>query len=68
MPVRRKIYVPFDIPLPMVLDDTFSLLKYSSFSRGCRFYKDRWQPIVNDDFLNCKEENGDEYDSCDNLR
>ena len=53
--------IPFDIPLLIVLDGSFSLFKYSSFSRGYHVYKDRWQPTVGDDSLHCEEEK-DEYD------
>ena len=43
-----------------VLDERFSLLKYSSFSRGCHVYKDGWQPTMGDDSLHCKEEKDSE--------
>ena len=56
----RYIDIPFDIPLPIVLDDSFSLFKYSSFSERCHVYRDRSQPTANDNSWYCKEEN-DEY-------
>ena len=34
MVVGKKINIAFNIPLPIVLDDSFSVFKYSSFSRG----------------------------------
>ena len=46
MAVLKKIDVPFDIPLPIVLDDSFSVFKYSSFNRGYHVYKDRWLPTM----------------------
>ena len=55
--VWKKIDIPFNIPLPIVLDESFSLLKYSSsFSRSYHVYKDRWQRTVGDDTLHCEEE------------
>ena len=56
MAVRKKIDILFDIALPIVFDDSFSLFKYSSFSIGYHFEKERWQPIMGDDFLHCEEE------------
>ena len=62
MAVRKNIDIPFDIHLPIVLDDSFSVFKYSLFSRGHHFYKDRWQPTVGDDSLHCEEEKDSKYD------
>ena len=44
MAVRKKMNTSLNILLPIVLDDSFSIFKYSSFSRGYQVYKDRWQP------------------------
>ena len=41
MAVRKKIVIPFDIPLLIVLSDSFSVFKYSSFSREHYVYMDR---------------------------
>ena len=73
MAVRKNIDIPFDIHLPIVLDDSFSVFKYSLFSRGHHFYKDRWQPTVGDDSLHCEEERRKRQQvrqacSCNNLR
>ena len=62
MAVRKKIDIPFDISLPIVLDDSMSVLKYSSFSRAYQVYKERWQPTVGDDSLHCEEEKDNKYD------
>ena len=62
MSVRKNIDIPFDIHLPIVLDDSSSVFKYSLFSRGHHFYKDRWQPTVGDDSLQCEEEKDSKYD------
>ena len=52
----------FDFVLPIVLDDSFSVFKYSSFSRRHDFYKNIWQTAVVDDSFHCKEEKDNEYD------
>ena len=44
-----KMYTPFDIPWSIVLDDSFSVFKCSSFRRGNHNYKARWQPTVGDE-------------------
>ena len=62
MAVRQKIDILPDIPLPIVLDDSFSVLKNSSFSRSYHVYKDRWQPTVGDDSLHCEEEEDNKYE------
>ena len=53
--------ISFDIPVPIILDDSFSVFKQSSFSRGYHVYKDRWQPTVGDDSLHCQQEKDIEY-------
>ena len=60
--VRKKIDIPFDISLPNVLDDSFSLLKYNSFSRGYHLYKYTWEPTVGDGSLHFEEEKDNDYD------
>ena len=63
MAVPRKIDVPFDISLPIALDGSFSVFKYSSFSEGYQVYKDKWQSNMGDESLYCEEEEKDnEYD------
>ena len=48
--------ISFDIPVQIILDESFSVFKWSSFSRGYHVYKDRWQPTVGDDSLHCQQE------------
>ena len=62
MPVRKKVDIPIDIPLPIVFDDSFSVFKYSSSIRVCHVYNDGWQLTVCDDSLHCAEEEDNEYD------
>ena len=47
----KKINVPFATPIPILIENTFTMLKYSSFSRGCKVYKDMWIPIIGDGLL-----------------
>ena len=67
--VQKKIDVPFDIPLPIVLDDSFFVFKYTFFSRGCHVCKYLWQPTVGmefhavgDDSLHCEKEKDNEHE------
>ena len=60
MAVQKKIDIPFDIPLPVALDDSFSVFNYNPFRR--RYYKDIWQPTVGDDSLHYEERKDNEYD------
>ena len=62
MAVRKKTDILFVIPLPIALDDCFSVFKYSSIGRGYHVFKDRWQPTVGDDSLHCEEDKGKECD------
>ena len=62
MAFRKKMDIAFDIPLPIVLDESFSVFKYSSFSRGYHVYSNRLQPTVGDDSLHCEEEKENEHD------
>ena len=59
---RKKIDIPFDVPLTIFVDDSFSAFKYSSFSKGYHVYKERLQTTVGDDSLHCEEEKDNEYD------
>ena len=59
---RKKIDIPFDVPLTIFVDDSFSAFKYSSFSKGYHVYKERSQTTVGDDSLHCEEEKDNEYD------
>ena len=60
--IRKKIDILFDIPLSLVLYDSFSVIRYSSFSREYHVYKDRWQLTLGDHSLYFKEEKNNECD------
>ena len=62
MAARKKmIDIPFDIPIPILLDEHFTVFKYSSYSRGYHAYKEIWNPFVGDDTLICKLEESNEH-------
>ena len=63
MAARKKmIDIPFDIPIPILLDEHFTVFKYSSYSRGYHAYKEIWNPLVGDDSLICEPEESNEHD------
>ena len=59
---KKMIDIPFDIPIPIPLDEHFTVFKYSSYSRGYHAYKEIWNPLVSDDSLICEPEESNEHD------
>ena len=47
----------FATPITVLIENTFTAFKYSSFIRGCHVYKDVWIHIIGDDSLTCEQEN-----------
>ena len=63
MAARKKmIDIPFDIAIPILLDEHFTVFKYSSYSRSYHAYKEIWNPLVGDDSLICEPEESNEHD------
>ena len=58
----KEIDIPFAIPIPILIENTFTEFKYSSFGIGYHVYKDVWTPIISDDSLTCKQEKHNEND------
>ena len=58
----KQINIPFAIPIPILIKNTFSAFKYSSFSRGYHAYKDVWIPFIGDDSITCEREEHNEND------
>ena len=56
------IDIPFDIPVPIPLDEHFTVFKYSSYSRSCHAYKEIRNPLAGDDSLICEPEGSNEHD------
>ena len=51
------IDIAFDIPIPFLLDEHFTVFKYSSYA-----YKEIWNPLVGDDSLICEPEESNKHD------
>ena len=52
MTVRQeKIEMPFENPIPILVDNSFRMFTYSLYSGGCYAYKDEWRPIVSNEPL-----------------
>ena len=47
----------FATPITVLIENTFTAFKYSSFIRGYHVYKDVWIHITGDDSLTCEQEN-----------
>ena len=52
----------FATPITVLIENTFTAFKYSSFIRGYHVYKDVWIHIVGDDSLTCEQEQRNEND------
>lgn len=59
---KVKIDVPFDAPIPITHDESFSIYKYSSYTRGYHAYRYVWIPLIGDDSLFCEHEKDNEHD------
>ena len=59
---KNMIDIPFDVPIPILLDEHFTVSKYSSYSGGYQAYKEIWNPLVGDDSLICEPEESNEHD------
>ena len=53
---KKMIDIPFDIWIPILLDEHFTVFKYS--------YKEIWNPLLGDDSLICEPEESNEHDKC----
>ena len=59
----KGINLPFATPVLILIENTFTTFKYSSFSRGYHVYKDVWISIIVDDSLTCEREEHNEKES-----
>ena len=53
--------IDYDIDIPIVVENTFSVLKHHSYIRGYHAYMNIWTPIIGDDNL-CKQERNNKHD------
>ena len=54
--------IDYDIDIPIVVENTFSVLKHLSYIRGYHAYMNIWTPIIGDDNLLCKQERDNKHD------
>ena len=54
--------IDYDIDIPIVVENTFSVLKHHSYIRGYHAYMNIWTPIIGDDNLLCKHERDNKHD------
>ena len=59
----KEIHIPFTIPVLILIENTFTTFRYSSFSRGYHVHKDAWIPIIGDDSLTCERKEHNENDT-----
>ena len=60
--VVKEINIHFAIPIPILIENTFTTFKYSLFSGECHVYKDAWIPVIRDDSLTSEQEEHNEND------
>ena len=53
---QDKIEIPFDVEIPILIANSFSVLKHNSYTRGYHVYMDIWKPLIGDGNLRCKRE------------
>ena len=58
----KEVNISFATPTRVLIENTFTTFKYSSFSRGYHVYKDVWISIIGDDSLTCEREEHNEND------
>ena len=54
--------IPFDVEIPILIDNIISVLKHNSYARGYHAYMDIWKPLIGDDSLRCKREDDNIHD------
>ena len=59
---KKMIDIPFNIPIPILFDEHFTVFKYSPYSRGYYAYKEIWNPLVGNVSLICKPEESNKHD------
>ena len=53
---QDKMVTPFDVEIPILVDNSFLVLKHKSYARGYHEYMDIWKPLLGDASLHCKWE------------
>ena len=52
----------FIVEIPILIANSFSVLKRNSYARGYHTCMDIWRPLIGDDSLRCKRENNEIHD------
>ena len=59
----KETNIHFATPISVLIENTFTMFKYSSFSGGYHVYQDAWIPVIRDDSLTCEQEEHNENDN-----
>ena len=58
---QDKIEFPCGVKIPILIDNSFPVLKRNSYVRGYYPYMDIWTPIIGNDTRSCKREKNNPY-------
>ena len=61
---KKKIDIPFYLPIPILLDEHLTVFKYSSYRRGNHAYKKILNWLVGGDSLISEPEESNEHNKC----
>ena len=60
---QDKMEIPFNVEIPILINNSFSVLKHNSYARSYHAYMDIWKPLLTgDDSLRCKREDDKIHD------
>ena len=59
---QDKMEISFDFEIPILIDNSFSVLRHSSYVRGYHAYMHIWKSLIGDDNLRCKREDDNIHD------
>ena len=59
---QDKMENSFDFEIPILIDNSFSVLKHNSYARGYHACMDIWKSLIGDDNLRCKREDDNIHD------
>ena len=59
---QDKMEISFDFEIPILIDNSFSVLRHSSYARGYHAYMHIWKSLIGDDNLRCKREDDNIHD------
>ena len=59
---QDKMEIPFHVKIPILIDNSFSVLKHNSYARGYHAYMYNWKPLIGNDSLFCKREDDNIHD------